>query len=97
VKVRLRVEVFLLARDDPYFLNLQFAFWPLPSRSQSAERSLLVEIVGFANLKITNDAPSPGTIYHKVREKSAPAGTLWKRYLLVDTKEHDAYEIDRKP
>ena len=71
------------------------AIWvlPLPSRSQLAEKKLFWKSVGFAIVKFNNEAPKSWNIYH-TEKKGLLLVHLWKRYLLVDTKEQEAYEID---
>jgi len=44
-------------------------------------------------VKFNDEAPKSWNIYH-TEKKGLLLVQLWKRYLLVDTKEHEAYEID---
>ena len=66
---------------------------PLQVQSQSSERKLLWKSVGFAIVKFNDEAPKSWNIYH-TEKKGLLLVRLWKRYLLVDMKEQEAYEID---
>lgn len=49
--------------------------------------------VEFAIVKFNDEAPKSWNIYH-TEKKGLLLVRLWKRYLLVDMKEQEAYEID---
>jgi hypothetical protein len=49
--------------------------------------------VAFAIVKFNDEAPKSWNIYHTER-KGILLVQLWKRFLLVDLKEQEAYEID---
>jgi len=49
--------------------------------------------VAFAIVKFNDEAPKSWNIYH-TEKKGVLLVQLWKRYLLVDMKEQEAYEID---
>lgn len=66
---------------------------PLQAQSQSNEKKLLWKSVGFAIVKFNDEAPKSWNIYH-IEKKGLLLVHLWKRYLLVDLKEQEAYEID---
>jgi hypothetical protein len=66
---------------------------PLQAQSQSSEKKLLWKSVGFAIVKFNDEAPKSWNIYH-TEKKGLLLVHLWKRYLLVDMKEQEAYEID---
>jgi len=66
---------------------------PLEGQSQSSEKKLLWKSVEFAIVKFNDEAPKSWNIYHTER-KGLLLVRLWKRYLLVDLKEQEAYEID---
>ena len=66
---------------------------PLQARSQSAEKKLVWKSVAFAIVKFNDQAPKSWNIYH-TEKKGLLLVHLWKRYLLVDMKEQEAYEID---
>ncbi len=63
------------------------------AQSQSSEKKLLWKSVGFAIVKFNDEAPKSWNIYH-TEKKGLLLVHLWKRYLLVDMKEQEAYEID---
>jgi hypothetical protein len=65
----------------------------LRAQSPSNEKKLLWKSVGFAIVKFNDEAPKSWNIYH-TEKKGLLLVHLWKRYLLVDTKEQEAYEID---
>ena len=64
-----------------------------PAAAQSSEKRLLWKSVGFAIVKFNDEAPKSWNIYH-TEKKGLLLVHLWKRYLLVDMKEQEAYEID---
>ena len=66
---------------------------PLEGQSQSSEKKLLWKSVEFAIVKFNDEAPKSWNMYHTER-KGLLLVRLWKRYLLVDLKEQEAYEID---
>ena len=74
------------------FFSVIYAL-PLQASSQSAEKKLLWRSVAFAIVKFNDEAPKSWNIYH-TEKKGLLLVQLWKRYLLVDTKEQEAYEID---
>jgi hypothetical protein len=61
--------------------------------AQAPSQKQLWKSVAFAIVKFNNEAPKSWNIYHTER-KGLLLVHLWKRYLLVDTKEQEAYEID---
>ncbi len=63
------------------------------AQSQSGEKKLLWKSVGFAIVKFNDEAPKSWNIYH-TEKKGLLLVRLWRRYLLVDMKEQEAYEID---
>ena len=66
---------------------------PLGIRSQTAEKKAVSKSVEFAIEKFNDQAPKSWNIYH-TEKKGLLLVHLWKRYLLVDTKEQEVYEID---
>jgi hypothetical protein len=72
-----------------------FAICSLPplAPAQSTEKKLLWKSVGFAIVKFNEEAPKSWNIYH-TEKKGLLLVHLWKRYLLVDTREQEVYEID---
>ena len=73
--------------------SLAICVLPLQSSSQSADKKLFWKSVKFAIVKFNDEAPKSWNIYH-TEKKGLLLVHLWKRYLLVDTKEQEAYEID---
>ncbi len=65
----------------------------LSAQTQSSEKKLLWKSVGFAIVKFNDEAPKSWNIYH-TEKKGLLLVQLWKRYLLIDMKEQEAYEID---
>jgi hypothetical protein len=61
--------------------------------AQTAEKKQLWKPVDFAIVKFNDEAPKSWNLYHTDR-KGVLLLRLWKRYLLVDMKEQEAYEID---
>ncbi len=66
---------------------------PLQIRAQSTEKKILWKPVAFAIVKFNDEAPKSWNMYH-AEKKGLLLVHLWKRYLLVDTTEQEAYEID---
>ena len=77
----------------PAVLVLAICALPLLAQSQSTEKKLLWKSVGFAIVRFNDEAPKSWNIYH-TEKKGLLLVRLWKRYLLVDAKEQEAYEID---
>jgi hypothetical protein len=73
--------------------SLAICTLPFRAYSQSAEKKLLWKSVGFAIVKFNDQAPKSWNIYH-TEKKGLLLVHLWKRYLLVDMKEQEVYEID---
>ncbi len=71
------------------------AICALPLRAQSApsEKKTLWKSVEFAIVKFNDEAPKSWNIYH-TEKKGLLLVQLWKRYLLVNMKEQEVYEID---
>ncbi len=74
-------------------ISLAICCLPLQALSQSTEKKLLWKSVGFAIVKFNDQAPKSWNIYH-AEKRGLLLVHLWKRYLLVDMKEQEAYEID---
>jgi len=64
----------------------------LIASSRAAERSLW-KPVAFAIVKFNGEAPKSWNLYHTDR-RGLLLVHLWKRYLLLDMKEQEVYEID---
>jgi hypothetical protein len=64
------------------------------SRPQTeAAKKLTWHPLEFAILKFNEDAPKSWNIYHS-EKKGVLLVRLWKRYLLVNTSDQEAYDID---
>jgi hypothetical protein len=75
---------------------LLFAIAVKPSSAQTeAAKKLVWQQVAFAIVKFNDDAPKSWNIYHS-EKKGVLLVRVWKRYLLVDTVEQEAYDIDPK-
>lgn len=66
---------------------------PLAAQPQSSEKKLVWKSVEFAIVRFNDEAPKSWSLYH-TEKKGLLLVRLWKRYLLVDVKEQEAYEID---
>ncbi len=75
------------------FLFLAVSAWPIRAQSQRTEKKVLWKSVEFAIVRFNDEAPKSWNIYH-TEKKGLLLVRLWKRYLLVDMKEQEAYEID---
>ena len=64
----------------------------LASSLRAGEKSIWKPIV-FAIVKFNDEAPKSWNIYH-TEKKGLLLLHLWKRYLLLDMKEQEVYEID---
>lgn len=79
-------------RTCALLLGAIFAFTGVV-RAQSTDKKLVWKSVGFAIVKFNDEAPKSWNIYH-TEKKGLLLVHLWKRYLLLDMKEQEAYEID---
>jgi hypothetical protein len=66
---------------------------PLQAQSQASEKKQVWKSVEFAIVKFNDEAPKSWSMYH-TEKKGLLLLHLWKRYLLIDMKEQEAYEID---
>jgi hypothetical protein len=64
----------------------------IPASSGAGEKTIWKSVV-FAIVKFNDEAPKSWNIYH-TEKKGLLLVHLWKRYLLVDVAEQEAYEID---
>ena len=60
---------------------------------QASEKKVAWKSVEFAIVKVNDEAPKSWGMYH-TEKKGLLLVRLWKRYLLVDVKEQEVYEID---
>jgi hypothetical protein len=61
--------------------------------SSASPQKQVWKSVQFAIVKFNDEAPKSWNIYH-TEKKGLLLVHLWKRYLLIDVKEQEAYEID---
>jgi hypothetical protein len=61
--------------------------------AQAVAQKQLWKSVEFAIVKFNEEAPKSWSMYH-TEKKGLLLVRLWKRYLLIDVKEQEAYEID---
>ncbi len=59
----------------------------------SAEQKVVWKPVQFAIVRFNDDAPKSWNIYHG-EKRGVLLVRLWKRYMLVDVKEQEVYEVD---
>jgi hypothetical protein len=63
------------------------------AQAAGSDKKAIWKPVDFAIMKFNDEAPKSWNIYH-TDKKGILLVRLWKRYLLVDMKEQEAYEID---
>ena len=74
--------------------TVTFAAAPsFPARQSPHAAAQQWKTVPFAIVRYNDDAPKSWNIYH-AEKKGIYLVRLWKRYLLIDTTDHSAYEID---
>jgi hypothetical protein len=66
--------------------------WPVRGQ-QSNEKKVTWKSVEFAIVKFNDEAPKSWSMYH-TEKKGLLLVRLWKRYLLVNVKDEEVYEID---
>lgn len=66
---------------------------PLQAQAPSSDKKVLWKSVEFAIVRFHDEAPKGWNIYH-TEKKGLLLVQLWKRYLLVDIKQQEVYEID---
>ena len=77
----------------PALLLFTICALPLHARAQAVDKKSLWKSVPFAIVKFNDDAPKSWNMYHS-EKKGLLLLHLWKRYLLLDIKEEEAFEID---
>src|SRR5579863_513944 len=75
------------------FLLLLLGSAHLRAQASATDKKTLWKPVAFAIIKFNDEAPKSWNLYH-TEKKGILLLRLWKRYLLVDMKEEEAYEID---
>jgi len=63
------------------------------TKGQSIEKKPVWKSVEFAIVKFNDEAPKSWSMYH-TEKKGLLLVRIWKRYLLVNVKEEEVYEID---
>jgi hypothetical protein len=76
-----------------FFLGLLSVTLSLFAQTSSEDKKLLWKPVEFAIVKLNDNPPISWNMYH-TEKKGVLLLQLWKRYLLVDMKEEEAYDID---
>src|SRR5215469_499946 len=66
---------------------------PAGQRPSAAGQKQQWKTVPFAIVRYNDDAPKSWNVYH-AEKKGVYLVRLWKRYLLIDTTEQSAYEVD---
>jgi hypothetical protein len=84
---------FRAKRGIPLRFVVAFLAAILPVFPAQAPGKLLWKSVEFAIVKFNEEAPKSWNLYH-TEKKGVLLLRLWKRYLLVDVKEQEVYEID---
>src|ERR1700732_3729771 len=74
------------------FMLVVLAFTLAASALYSAEKAVW-KPVQFAIVRFNDDAPASWNIYHG-EKRGVLLVRLWKRYMLVDGKEQEVYEVD---
>ena len=74
-------------------LSLFMAFTALAQATQT-EKKLIWKPVQFAIVRFNDEAPQSWNIYHTEKHDNVLLVRLWKRYLYLDMKEDEVYEID---
>src|ERR1700747_3817583 len=65
----------------------------LPLHAQTNEKKPIWKSVEFAIVKFNDEAPKSWSMYH-TEKKGLLLVRIWKRYLLVNVKDQEVYEID---
>jgi hypothetical protein len=74
------------------FVSALILFSALPQAS-STEKKAVWKPVQFAIVRFNDEAPQSWNIYHS-EKRDALLVKLWKRYLYLDLKEAEVYEVD---
>ena len=81
--------------DRDTALGLLFLFLAafFPAGQATAQSKPVWKSVDFAIVKFNDEAPKSWNLYH-TEKKGVLLLHLWKRYLLVDVREEEVYEVD---
>src|ERR1700686_5521397 len=74
------------------FVSARILFPELP-QAASPEKKAVWKPVQFAIVRFNDEAPKSWNIYHS-EKRDALLVKLWKRYLYLDLKEAEVYEVD---
>jgi hypothetical protein len=74
------------------FISALILFSTLP-QAASPDKKVVWKQVQFAIVRFNDEAPQSWNIYH-TEKRGILLVKLWKRYLLLDIKEQEAYEVD---
>jgi hypothetical protein len=86
-------EPFRFTLAVTFFLGLLSVALSLFAQTSTEDKKLLWKPVEFAIVKLNDKPPISWNMYH-TEKKGVLLLQLWKRYLLVDMKEEEAYDID---
>jgi hypothetical protein len=75
------------------FFSLAVCASPIGAQAPPSDKKAIWKSVEFAIVKFNDEAPKAWNIYHTER-KGLLLIHLWKRYLLLDVKEQEVYEIN---
>lgn len=75
------------------FLILALAWNPVAQSQSAAAKTLTWHTLEFAIVRYNDNAPNSWNIYHS-EKKGVLLVRLWKRYLLVNVQDQEAYDID---
>ena len=67
---------------------------PAPLRAQAPEKKNLWKPVEFAIMKFDNEPPKSWNAYHAEGRRGWILMRIWKRYLLVDLREQQVFDLD---
>ena len=74
------------------FISALILFLTLP-QGAPPDKKVVWKQVQFAIVRFNDEAPQSWNIYH-TEKRGVLLVKLWKRYLLLDIKEQEAYEVD---
>lgn len=74
-------------------ISLLLAITVLPQATQTDKKQIW-KPVQFAIVRFNEEAPQSWNIYHAEKRDNVLLVRLWKRYLYLDMKEEEVYEVD---
>jgi hypothetical protein len=75
------------------FFSLAVCATPIRAQTPPGDKKAIWKSVEFAIVKFNDEAPKAWNIYH-TEKKGLLLIHLWKRYLLLDVKDQEVYEIN---